>query len=92
MMSTRVVRLTSATPGAIGSLLLTGPDANDLVARFFRPRYPIKDLRHRLPISAALFGFWSISPLTAEELVVCRTQETSYELHCHGGLVVEQII
>jgi tRNA modification GTPase len=92
MMSTRVVRLTSATPGAIGSLLLTGPDANDLVARFFRPRYPIKDSRHRLPISAALFGFWSISPLTAEELVVCRTQDTSYELHCHGGLVVEQII
>lgn len=92
MMSTRVVRLTSATPGAIGSLLLSGPDANDLVARFFRPRYASKNSSHRLSISAAQFGSWSISPLTAEELVVCRTQETTYELHCHGGLVVQQII
>jgi tRNA modification GTPase len=92
MISTRVVCLTSATPGAIGSLLLTGPDASDLVGRFFRPRYASKNSSHRLPISAAQFGSWSISPLTAEELVVCRTQETAYELHCHGGLVVQQII
>lgn len=91
-MSTRVVRLTSATPGAIGSLLLSGPNATDLVARFFRPRYQSKDASPRLPISSALFGTWSISPLTAEELVLCRIQETTYELHCHGGLVVQQII
>lgn len=91
-MSTRVVRLTSATPGAIGSLLLTGPDANDFVARFFRPRYPSRETSPRLPISTAQFGSWSISPVTAEELVICRTHENTYELHCHGGLVVQQII
>lgn len=89
-MTNRVERLTSATPGAIGVLSLTGPTAGHSVETFFRSPGGLAVRSWQFP--SARFGRWLISESIAEEVVlVCHTPD-SFELHCHGGFVVNRII
>ena len=89
-MTNRVERLTSATPGAIGVLSLTGPTARQCVENFFRS--PGGQVVRSWQFPSARFGRWLISETIAEEVVlVCHSPE-SFELHCHGGFVVNRIV
>jgi tRNA modification GTPase len=90
--STVVVELTPAGRGAIAVLLVAGPDAGELVGRFFQPagRFSAKDL----PLDRIVFGRWEPG---GEELVVCRRTADQIEIHCHGGdaaalAIIEQFV
>lgn len=83
-------RLTSATPGAIGVIALTGPNALTSIQRYFRSIHgnPIS----QWPVPSIRFGHWNLDAQHTEELVVARLSEEKFELHCHAGLVVQSIL
>jgi tRNA modification GTPase len=89
-MTNRVERLTSATPGAIGALSLTGPTAGRLVENFFRSPGGLAVRSWQFP--SARFGRWLISESIVEEVVLVCHSPDRFELHCHGGFVVNRII
>jgi tRNA modification GTPase len=87
-----VVELTPAGRGAVAVVLMAGPDAGELVGRFFHPagRFRANDL----PLNRIVFGRWEPG---GEELVVCRRTADQVEVHCHGGdaaarAIIEQFV
>jgi tRNA modification GTPase len=83
-------RLTSATPGAIGVIALSGPSAFQWVTEHFRT---IKGKAiSTWPVATARFGQWKLDSQHAEELVVARKNEETFELHCHAGIVIASIL
>lgn len=88
-MSTRVVRLTSAMPGAIGTLRVEGPESSLILFEHFRT---LSGSRVRdMGFPSARFGHWMLTAEVCEELVLARLSQNCFELHCHGGLVTERI-
>ena len=86
---TRVVQLTGPGRGAVATLLVSGPTALELVSERF---YSVTG-RSRLSwsLNRLYFGTWRWDEV-AEELVVCRTGECEFEIHCHGGRMAPQRI
>jgi tRNA modification GTPase len=95
-MTTRVAQLTPRGRGAIASLLVVGTEAVDAVVPCFRPHARLDPAR--LPMGRIVSGRWTFPRVTAtcagaanadeplgEELVVCRTGDEKWEVHCHGG-------
>lgn len=88
---TIVCRTTGTSRGAIATLIVAGPLANQAVANCFRPR--AKSLNaNNLPLDRVVFGDWQLvaggaQQAASEELVVCRVEEHVIEVHCHGGPV-----
>lgn len=90
--ATHVVVLTPGGRGAVATLLVEGPQAQEFVSRSFRPR-------GKRPLQAfssgrIVFGNWSANEaethdaaerFTGEELVVCCLDEQRVEVHCHGS-------
>ncbi len=77
----RVVQLTPPGRGAIATLLIEGPGAVELLARYFRPNHGrAQECR---PGGQLLVGRLGAEP--GEEVVVRRRSDESVELHCHGG-------
>ena len=76
-----VVLLTPPGRGAIASVLVAGPDAVGIVARWFHPtgRKPLAEQ----PLGRILVGRWRDSD--GEEVVACRRSSERIEIHCHGG-------
>lgn len=81
---TTVTRLTSTAPAAIAVLEVRGPNAEASLGTHWVP--------HRGSSSIAMntirYGRWNSPSSTAfESVVVCKTEETTFEIHCHGGRV-----
>lgn len=82
--------LTSSTPGAIGVIALTGPNAIRWVLEHFRS--VTGKTVGRWPVSIARFGHWKLDDQHAEELIVVRHSAEAFEIHCHAGMVVQAIL
>jgi len=82
--------LTSSTPGAIGVIELTGPNASRWVLEHFRS-VTGKTVNH-WPVAITRFGHWKLDAQHAEELIVVRHSADTFEIHCHAGMVVQAIL
>ena len=85
-----LIQLTPPGRGAVASLRIEGPDALDLVARYFvtRSGRPLADFPPGR-IVVGLFGLGGFAGGThtlREEVVLSRYSDSAIELHCHGGL------
>lgn len=96
MSKSRVGRIAQLTPGgrgAIATLLVQGRGAVEVAGRFFHAASG--RALASLPIGRIAFGRWAADDDGAgddgaekhagEELIVCRTEPDSLEIHCHGG-------
>ena len=83
-------KITGDAPSAIAVIELIGPQAIEWLARHWTPAHRsdmirIDAIRYgilRLPTQA---GEPPENAPAGESVVVCRTAEDRYELHCHGG-------
>lgn len=85
-MSRRMIasRLTPVGRGAVATIRLVGSFSNaadDPINSLFHAANGIS-LSHQ-PLGKIAFGEWGRAD--AEELVVCRLDQTTIEIHCHGG-------
>ncbi len=79
-----VVQLSPEGRGAIASILVSGPQATELVARYFNANSG-SQLDKTLP-GQLVFGNWQhTADRLQEEVVVFRRQDQEIEIHCHGG-------
>jgi tRNA modification GTPase len=80
--STTVFQLTGPGRAAVAVLAVAGPDAVEAVDRHFFAAngQPLTEQK----VARIIFGHWD-SP-SGEELVLCRRDLQSVEIHCHGGL------
>lgn len=83
-------RLTSATPGAIAVLALSGPASMAWVQQHFRT--PNGKTVSQWPTAAVRFGRWQLDSQHAEELLVAHPTDSTFELHCHAGVVAQTIL
>lgn len=79
---TTVVCLTAAGRGAVASLRISGPDAMQLMVQGFHPAGDRALQDHA--VGCIVFGRWQ-DPANGEEIVVCRRDDRTWDLHCHGG-------
>ncbi|HEX4130467.1 MAG TPA: GTPase [Pirellulales bacterium] len=77
----RVTVLTPAGRGAVASIAVEGDDADHLVGQFFAPANARRWVEG--DVSSLRFGRWA-GP-QGEEVIVCRREPSSYEIHSHGG-------
>jgi len=77
----RVALLTPEGRGAIATIAVDGPNAVARVDRFFRPAGR-RCIGQAAP-GKILFGRWRSAG--GEELVVCRRDRQTVEMHAHGG-------
>ncbi|HZZ72549.1 MAG TPA: GTPase [Pirellulales bacterium] len=80
--------LTSASRGAVATILLSGPQALEIGSRHFQPA--ADEPLAASPIGAIRFGRFGNLP--GEEIVVARRGAERLELHCHGGLAAAPAI
>ena len=71
-------------------IAVEGADATEYVARHFVPAAgkPLTSF----PLGRINFGRWEQADGKGEEIIVCRTGETSLEVNCHGGLAAARAI
>ena len=87
---TIVVQLTGSGRGAVATVVVAGPLAEALVQARFRSmtKRPVKkQATEENPVwilNKPYFGNWSWLEYV-EELVICRTGDQQFEIHCHGG-------
>lgn len=86
-----IARLTPAIPSAIATIAVYGPSAVDVVAQLVRLKRLARD---PYPIGRVHYGLWNPADgeEAAEQVVVCRTDSQTMEIHCHGGNAVCQLI
>ena len=81
-------RLTPEGRGAVATIAIGGQGALACFESEFRPKGP------RSPCGCAvgdvIFGHWGPPP--GEEVVVARVAADEWELHCHGGPVVVEMV
>ena len=99
---TIATRLTAELPAAIATLAIKGFQAAEIVARH------VQLDKHLLQVGRVRYGQWQLSSAIgqpaalqvacdqttslAEQVVVCRTDDETIEVHCHGGTAVCQAI
>jgi tRNA modification GTPase len=86
----RVTLLTPPGRGAVATIAVEGRDSAQLIASRFtsstrRPTHP-------LPVGRIFHGRWRNDRGTAEEIVLCRRAECSFEVNCHGGSAASEAI
>lgn len=81
----QVCLLTSPGRGAVATVALTGPHAAILLSRFFHPTTRARDgsFPGELALARIYHGRWHAD---GEEIVVCRSAPSDFEIHCHGGV------
>lgn len=88
----RAALLTAEVPSAIATIAASGPAASRAIAAAFRSPH---GRTVELSIGEARFGTWQ-SPAQAsippEHVVLFRAAACDFEIHCHGGLAVRQLI
>ncbi|MEO8497914.1 MAG: GTPase [Planctomycetota bacterium] len=85
-----VTRLTPQGRGAVAVLHVEGASGVACVGKYFvatagRPLASV-------PLDRIVFGRWGQADGNGEEIVVCRTSETSLEVNCHGGVAAARAI
>ncbi len=87
---TFVARLTARLPSAIATIAVSGPLAIAAV------RGQAKLASSNFERDRVYYGHWALGGLaanTVEQIVLCRTDEQSLEIHCHGGQAIcDQIL
>ena len=79
-----VVQLSPEGRGAIASILVSGPQATELVARCFNANSGCQ--LDKMRPGQMVFGHWQhTDDQLQEEVVVFRRQAQEIEIHCHGG-------
>ena len=88
---TVVSRLTPPIPSAIATIAVHGTRAEEFVASLVRLNLTTRDA---FPIGRGRYGLWNppVSDEASEQVVVCRTETQTVEIHCHGGNAVCQMI
>lgn len=81
-------RVTGDTPSAISVIELSGCGAIDWIERNWSPANGQKELR----IDSIRYGNLCIDSDIGESIIVCRTAQDRFELHCHGGKLATQTI
>ncbi|MCA9118773.1 MAG: GTP-binding protein [Planctomycetaceae bacterium] len=83
-------RLTSEGRGAVTVIAVEGFKATEFVGRHFASAAgkPLASF----PLRRIIFGRWKRKHSEGEEIVVCRTDESSLEIHCHGGVAAARAI
>ena len=76
--------LTSEAPAAIAVLSVAGREAEQAIARCWKPAGGAAELR----LNQIRFGHWA----SGEDVVVCRTADYRFEIHCHGGAAAKRAI
>lgn len=86
----RTAVLTAPQRGAIGTLVVWGPQARELVARHCGASGQTSEL----PATGEMgFRRWRLGDELHEEVVVHARSETELEIHCHGGIAIcERIV
>ncbi len=89
--NTVVARLTPAIPSAIATIAVHGSGAVEAVSRYVKLAQPF---HQPFPLGRIRYGLWSrqTTEEAAEQVVVCRTEPMTVEIHCHGGNAVCQMI
>lgn len=99
---TIATRLTAEVPAAIATLAIKGFQAAGIVARH------VQLDEHSLQVGRVRYGQWQLSSAIqqpaalqatldqrtsfAEQVVICRIDDETFEVHCHGGTAVCQAI
>ena len=81
-----VSRLTPHGRGAVATIRVEGINAADELATLFQPtgNYSVANVEPW----RICFGTWNSGSAAGEELVLCRKSESSFDLHCHGGVTI----
>jgi tRNA modification GTPase len=81
----RAYRITSSAPAAIAVLMVEGPEAWGWLQLHWRPN--LGSVEKMPAMNRIRYG--SLSPqhdtAAGESIVLCRTGDERFELHCHGG-------
>lgn len=79
----RAALLTPRGRGAVATVRLTGPGGiiDEGESPLFRSASGRRIAEHGL--GRVIYGHWGAEP--AEDVVVCRADETTIDVHCHGG-------
>lgn len=88
VLPTQAVLLTPPGRGAVATVLVEGNQAVEIVGRLFRPASG-RSLES-CPAGRILFGEWGHGQ--GEELVVCRRDDETVEVHCHGGRAAAAVL
>ncbi len=90
-MKSVVARLTPAVSAAIATIAVQGPNAVEAIGRLVRLK---KAHEESFPIGRVRYGLWGavVENESAEQVVVCRVDAQRFEIHCHGGSAVCQMI
>ncbi len=75
------VLLTPHGRGAVATISVAGHGAIECVAQSFLPAvaWPL----HEVPLAQIMYGRWG--SVSGEEVVICRVDDETIEVHCHGG-------
>ena len=79
-------RMTAPGRGAVATVLVSGSlESNDSIRTQLDSLFTAANGRlfSSLPLRKIAFGKWGHDH--PEELVICRTSEIDFEIHCHGG-------
>jgi tRNA modification GTPase len=87
MMAT-ACRVTGESPSAISVIEISGHDASAWIDRNWSPANGQKETK----INSIRYGNLSIDTDVWESIIVCRTAQDRFELHCHGGKLAAQNI
>ncbi len=81
--------LTAPGRGAVATIWLHGPNAIEVVDQFFRARSgrPLCNA----PLHRIVYGHWQHEQ-GSEDVVVVRTDDSSVEIHSHGGTIAPQLV
>ncbi len=86
--TTTACRITGETPSAISVIELSGPASSAWIDRHWTPAKSLSGLT----MDAIRYGEFHCDQAVGESIIVCRTSENRYELHCHGGKLAAQSI
>jgi tRNA modification GTPase len=89
VIDSQVALLTAAQRGAVATIALLGPEAEQVLRRFFLPG------NASLPYAAGQvrYGTWrNTSEVAAEGIVLTVVSQKHFEVHCHGGRAAVQSI
>ena len=91
MTALRYEVLTPPGRGAVATIAVAGSTAGEALTRYFQSATKLS--LSQAPLDRIVFGRWQRAANQAgEELVVCRTAEDRYEIHCHGGAAAIEAI
>ncbi|MFP6587319.1 MAG: hypothetical protein VB814_06710, partial [Pirellulaceae bacterium] len=87
---TTFTQVTPSGRAAIATIVVSGPNAINVVANFFESAS--KKILAEVPVNKILFGKWQAPLTVAEDLVVCLREIDIVEIHCHGGTAASESI